>query len=143
MNINPIDPNELKIGYELPEYVVEISAQKYRKYNRLIKEINPIHISKKYAQRAGYDTIIVAGNYLFTFIPKWLVDWIADVNPIKNITINFVNPVYPDDKLIHQGKINEIEELDGSKILKCEYTVKKSNNEITASGEIILSFKLP
>lgn len=142
MTYNQFKPNDLIVGYELPEYEVEVSAQKYRKYNRLIKEINPIHISKKYAQRAGYKTIIIAGNYLFTFIPKWLVDWIGDVKPIKNITINFINPVYPDDKIIHGAKISKIKEVNGSKIIECEYTVKKSNDEKTAMGEILLSFKV-
>jgi len=140
MKYNQSEFEKLVVGYEIPEYKITISAPNYRKYNRLIKEINPIHISKKYAQKAGFNTIIVAGNYLFTFIPRWLVDWIGDVEPIKNITIKFVNPVYPDDLLIHKGKIIEVIESNGLKIITCKFTVEKLNKEVTAKGEIMLSF---
>jgi len=134
------DLEKLVVGYKIPEFKITISAQNYRKYNRLIKEINPIHISKKYAQKAGFDTIIVAGNFLFTFIPKWLVDWIGDVEPIKNITTKFVNPVYPDDLIIHKGIIIEVTESNDLKIITCKFTVEKLNKDLTAKGEIVLSF---
>ena len=69
-----------------------------------------------------------------------MVDWIGDVKPIKNITITFNNPVYPDDEVIHKGKVKEIQETNSEKIIKCEYLVEKINGEMTARGKIMLSF---
>jgi len=140
MKYDQFDLEKLVVGYEIPEYKVEISAQNYRKYNRLIKEINPLHTNKKYAQKMGYDTVIMAGNYLFTFIPKWLVDWIGDIEPIKKITIKFVNPVYPNDVIVHKGEIIKVTESNDSKIIECKYSVEKLNKDITANGKIILLF---
>ena len=130
----------MKIGLKLPIYKIKIDAKKYRRYNRLIGEINPIHLSKKYAQNAGYKTIIIAGNYLFTYIPMWLIDWTGNVENIKNITIRFDTPVYPDDEIVHEGEVKEITESINEKIVRCNYSIRNTSGEITAIGEIILSF---
>jgi len=128
--------NSFHEGIELPPFKIKVEAQKYRKYNRLIKEINPIHFNKKYAQNLGFDSIVVAGNFLFTYIPKWLIDWIGDARIIKRITINFQHPIYADDVIIHKGKIVKIIEKNNRKVAECEYIVQKENGQKTANGTI-------
>ena len=134
-----LNPDDLKVGQEIPAYQVNVEYQNYRKYNRLVKEINPIHFNKKYAQKLGFNTIVVAGNFLFTYIPKWIIDWVGDVNAIKKITVKFENPVYINDEIIHKGKIVDIKEEDGQKIVECDYHVEKTSGEKTYFGIIILS----
>ena len=134
------NPVTATIGQEIPIYRVHIAKMIYRKYNRIIKEINPIHISKSYAQNLGYDDIVVAGNFLFTYIPKWISDWIKDVNVLKKITVKFENPVYIDEEIIHTGKIVDISQKEGNIDIICEYTVKKPDGLKTSYGEIYLMF---
>ncbi len=112
----------------------------YRKYNRLINEINPIHISKSYAQKIGFETIVVAGNFLFSYIPKWIIDWTSDLSIIKKITVKFENPVYPDEEIIHKGKIVQIYEDHGEEVVECDYQVFKASGQKTSFGKITLSF---
>jgi acyl dehydratase len=116
-----------------------VESRNYRKYNRIIKEVNPIHMSKIYAQNIGYEDIVVAGNFLFTYIPKWIIDWVGDVNALKKTTVKFENPVFPDDEIVHKGKIVEIKEEKGKTIVKCDYHVEKTSGERTSLGNIILS----
>ena len=61
---------DVKIGQEIPPLKVKVERKTYRKYNRLIKEINPMHLSKIYVQKLGYDDVLVAGNFLYSYIPK-------------------------------------------------------------------------
>lgn len=142
MESRKLNPKNLTVGQELPFFEVKVESQIYRKYNRLIKEINPIHFNKKYAQNLGYETIVVAGNFLFTFIPKWIIDWIGaeNVSAIKNINVKFENPVYPDDKIMINGKIVNIEKQNDNRIIECEYIVKKANEENVFRGNVILNF---
>lgn len=135
------NPEKAVIGQEIPSFRVHVARMIYRKYNRIIKEINPIHINKNYAQKLGYDDIVVAGNFLFTYIPKWILDWIKDVNYLKKINIKFENPVYIDEEIIHKGKIIDIEERDLEKKIICEYTVEKPEGLRTSYGEIYLMIK--
>jgi len=134
--------SNLSIGQEIPSYKVHISKTSYRKYNRLIKEINAIHISKNYAQNLGYDDIVVAGNFLFTYIPKWIINWIEKESWLRKISIRFENPVYVDEDIIHKGKITEIKHEDDMISIICEYWVEKSNGVRTSYGEILLIVKL-
>ena len=138
------DKNKLdfKVGQELPIYKVLVSYKNYRKYNRLIKEINPLHFNKNYAQKLGYETIVVAGNFLFTYVPKWIIDWVGDAAVIKNITVKFENPVYIDEEIIHKGEITSITDTDDKKIVKCKYTVSKTTGEKTSQGTVLLNFNL-
>ena len=127
------------IGQELPVYEVKVDSQMYRKYNRLIKEINPIHFNKKYALKLGYDDIVIAGNFLFTYIPKWVIDWVENVEAIKKIDVKFENPVYPEDTIIHKGKITDIREENEKTLIECDYEVEKPSGERTSYGKVTLS----
>jgi len=130
--------NDFVIGQVIPSSKVKIDKKTYKSYNRLIGEINPIHLSKKYAQNLGFDDIVVAGNYLFSIINKWIVDWIKDVKIFKKISIKFENPVYPDDEITFLGKISNIDNSENERLIICNYQGKKSNDIEVMNGTIEL-----
>ena len=130
--------NDFVIGQVIPSSKVKIDKKTYKSYNRLIGEINPIHLSKKYAQNLGFDDIVVAGNYLFSIINKWIVDWIKDVKIFKKISIKFENPVYPDDEITFLGKISNIDNSENEKTIICTFQGKKSNTIEVMNGTIEL-----
>ena len=134
----------MKIGQELPPLTLRVERKTYKKYNRLIKEINPMHLSKSYVQKLGYDDVLVAGNFLYSYIPKWIINWIGseNVETIKNINVKFENPVYPDDAIIMHGKIVNVEKKNEKKIIECEFNVRKPDAERVFSGNIKLVFSI-
>ncbi|MHA1147249.1 MAG: MaoC/PaaZ C-terminal domain-containing protein [Promethearchaeota archaeon] len=134
------DPEKVVVDQKIPPFRVHVARIIYRKYNRIIKEINPIHINKNYAQKLGYEDIVVAGNFLFTYIPKWILEWVKDPKLLKKVTIRFENPVYIDEEIIHKGKIVEIDEDNLEKKIKCEYTIEKPNGLRTSYGEVFLIY---
>ena len=136
-----IDLINIKIGQDIPPFKVKVEKKTYKQYNKLVKEINPMHLSKLYVQRLGYDDVLIAGNFLYSYVPKWIIDWIdGDINALSNITIKFENPVYPNDEIIFKGKIVDIKDEDNKKVLNCEYQVEKINNKRVMSGTVKLSF---
>ena len=51
----------IKIGQIIPPLTVKLEKKTYKQYNKLIKEINPMHLSKIYVQRLGYNDVLIAG----------------------------------------------------------------------------------
>ena len=88
----------------------------------------------------GYEDVIVAGNFLYSYIPKWILDWIGDIKAINKISVKFGNPVYLEDELIHNGKIIEVKNENGKKVVVCEFQVIKVNGEFALGGTIQLLF---
>ena len=140
MKLKRINPNNIEIDQEIPPFKVKIEKKVYGKYNRLIHEINPLHFNLKYAQKLGFDNIVIAGNFLFSFITKWIINWIDDINVISKISIKFGKPVYINEEIVHKGKVVEIQNLDNKKIVMCEYLVEKLNRETVMNGIIKLDF---
>ncbi len=138
MNLEKDLISNLKIGDSIPNYSVIIDKKTYLQYNRLIKEINPLHFNKKYAQKMGFDDIVIAGNFLYAYLLKWIVNWVRNINYIKKINIKFLNPVYLNEEIVHSGKIIDISKKNGCRIITCEFNVKKNGEIITSSGTIIL-----
>ena len=134
--------SNVELGQEIPPLAIKVERRTYKKYNRLIKEINPMHLSKMYVQKLGYDDVLVAGNFLYSYIPKWIINWIGaeNVETIKNINVKFENPVYPDDEIIINGKIVNVEKKNEKKIIECEFNVRKPDTERVFSGNIKLVF---
>ena len=124
----------LNAGDPIPKFGFFIEKKNYRKYNRIIREINPIHINKKFAQDLGFRDVVVAGNFIYTLVPKWLIDWISQNNVVKKIQIKFHEPVYVDEKFIISGKILEILKDTLSYQLICEFQIEKITGELTANG---------
>ncbi len=134
---------DMKLGQEIPPLKVKVERKIYKKYNRLIKEINPMHLSKFYVQKLGYEDVLVAGNFLYSYIPKWIIDWIGaeNVNAIKNINVKFENAVYPDEEIILNGSVIDLEKLENNtQMVKCEFHVEKTNGERVFNGNINLMF---
>ncbi|MHA1232727.1 MAG: MaoC family dehydratase [Candidatus Helarchaeota archaeon] len=139
---NNIKKNEIKVGDEIPPYKVRIDAKVYKKYNRLINEINPLHFNRNYAQKLGFRDIVVAGNFTFMFIPKWLLEWAGDIKSLKKVSVKFNNPVYLGDELIHTGKITSVEVEGNKKIVDGKYSVNKTSGELVSEGEFTFNFNL-
>lgn len=140
MKLKRLNPSNIEIGQEIPPFKVKIESKSYKKYNRLIHEMNPLHKNTEYAQNLGFDNIVVAGNFLFSYISKWIISWVGEINAVKKITVKFGNPVYIDENLIHKGKIIEIQDKNNQKLIFCEYQVEKFNGEKVMNGVIKLTF---
>lgn len=133
--------DNLQLGTVLPQFKVIITKQIYRKYNFLIREINPIHTNKKYAQNLGYKDVLVAGNFLYSYVPKWIIGWIGKGKNINRIKIKFGKPVYLEEELVFDGKIVSIENKNGEKFVEYEFIVNKSSGDFVMNGSVVLQFK--
>ena len=110
----------LRIGQEIPQLEINLTSEKNKLYNRIVKEINPLHFNLKYAQSLGYKNIVIAGVFTYSFFTKIVKDWLGESGVIRNLEIFFKDPAYENDLLIYKGKVLG-KLIDGDKkIIKCE-----------------------
>lgn len=138
MKLKRLNPSNIEIGQNIPPFKVKIESRSYKKYNRMIHEINPLHKNLDFAQNLGFDNIVVAGNFLYSYISKWIISWVGEINAVNKITVKFESPVYIDETIIHKGKIIEIQDKNNQKLISCEYQVEKLNGEKVMNGVIRL-----
>ncbi|MHA1269847.1 MAG: MaoC family dehydratase [Candidatus Helarchaeota archaeon] len=138
--MNPLDLNHAKINDLLPSYNVIIDHLMYKRYNRLINEVNPLHFNKNYAQKLGFKNIVVAGNFTYSLITKWLIDFIGNPLFLKHVSVKFQRPVYINDEIIHRGKITNIFSDNNNTLIEGDFFVEKSNGELVSSGSFTISF---
>jgi len=138
--LNPLDLNHAKINDLLPSYNVIIDHLMYKRYNRLINEVNPLHFNKNYAQKLGFKNIVVAGNFTYSLITKWLIDFIGNPLFLKHVSVKFQRPVYINDEIIHRGKITNIFSDNNNTLIEGDFFVEKSNGELVSSGSFTISF---
>ena len=131
---------EIKVGDEIPPLKIKLTAEKNKFYNRLVKEINPLHFNVDYAKGLGYKDIVIAGVFTSSFFVKLITDWIGE-NKITDYEIFFHNPAYINDELIHEGKVIDKSIIDGKKIIQCETCSTNQSGEKLATAKFNIKMR--
>ncbi|MHA1276388.1 MAG: MaoC family dehydratase [Candidatus Helarchaeota archaeon] len=133
--------SNIQVGDEIPSYIIKISRQMYKQYNRLVHEINPLHFNKTYATSLGYKDIVVAGVFTYSFFVRPLLNWVDDILAIKKVQIRYHRPVYIEDEITQGAIITKKYVKDGLKYVECDLWVKNQNNELITSGSALVNLK--
>ncbi|MHA1264051.1 MAG: MaoC family dehydratase [Candidatus Helarchaeota archaeon] len=131
---------QVKEGEELPPFSIKIDAAMYKKYNRLIHEINPLHFNEKYAQSLGYKTIVVAGVFTASFFLRAILDWSKNPSNIVGYTIQFLNPVYLGDTITHRTIVKKKYEDQQNRWIECDVKVENQVGQEVTRGRVTLRF---
>jgi acyl dehydratase len=132
---------DIKENGEIPPLIITLDKEKYKLYNRMVNEINPLHFNKKYAQSIGFKTIVVAGVFTYSFLPKMLVDWTGEPASIKKIQVRFEDPAYPGDTLTHEGIVKKKRVVNGEQLLDCEFWVENQHGQKITTGTATMTIK--
>jgi len=134
-----IEYEEIKVGDKIPTLKIKLTAEKNKHYNRLVKEINPLHFNADYAKGLGYKDIVIAGVFTSSFFVKLVTDWIGE-HKIKDYEIFFHDPAYINDELIHEGKVISKSVIDGNKMIQCEtWSLNQAGEKLaTANFNLII-----
>lgn len=130
--------NNIKVGDKIPNLQLKIEQKTYDKYNQLINESNPLHLDKKYARKLGFKDILIAGNFLYAHVQRWLINWVDNIKLINKFTIRFENPVFSGDILNFKGQVKKVSFLNNDRAILCKYIVEKSRNIPVIEGNLTL-----
>ena len=121
---------DINIGDKIPPLKIKLTSEKNKLYNRLVKEINPLHFNPDYAKGLGYKDIVIAGVFTSSFFVKLITDWIGE-HKITDYEIFFHDPAYLNDELIHEGKVISKE----NNVIQCETWSKNQLGEKLATAK--------
>ncbi len=132
--------DEIKVGEELPQLKLKMDEETYFRYNKLVGEINPLHFDKDFAQRLGFEDIVVAGVYTFSFIPKMVEEYIGDNGRVSNIDIKYHKPVYINETIVQKAAVIKKEEGDAGKSARIEVKVSDSKGKVLTEAVLSVMF---
>ncbi|MEX2724987.1 MAG: MaoC family dehydratase [Candidatus Freyarchaeota archaeon] len=129
-------------GFEVPPLRVKMDRQAYFDYSAMVNEINPLHFDEQYAKSLGFRTIVVAGVYTYSFIPKMFADWLKDPECVKSLEIRYLHPIYIEDEIVNRAVVKRkyIQE-NGEKIVECDFWVENQEGQKVTEGKAIIAFK--
>lgn len=125
-------------GQRLPDLRVGMDRGTYFEYNRLTNEINPLHFNEDYARKLGFDDIVVAGVYTFSFVPKIVEDWAGMWGRVSAIEIKYLSPVYIDTTPLHRARVTGKSETAGRRTVEVEVGVEDEDGKMLTRAKVTL-----
>ena len=121
----------------LPPMRVMLSRDSYFGYNKLKKEINPLHFDLEYAKKIGFDDIVVAGLYTYTFVPRYVEELLGKTVLINRVDIKFEAPAFIDTEIVHQGRVTNVSEESGRRTIEMEVWVEDAKGRHLTSSSVV------
>jgi len=102
---------------------------------KLSGDNNPIHTDLSYCVDRGFENIVVHGLLTSAFFSTLVGVYLPERNSfLRGIKIDFVNPVYPGDKLEVSGEVVFISLA--AKQIEIKALVRNQNNNIVSRAKI-------
>jgi 3-hydroxybutyryl-CoA dehydratase len=106
--MNDFSLKDLILGQEV-EFKELITQDVVQKFIEITGDINPLHCDEDYARKRGYSCIVVHGLLTSSFFSKLAGVYLPGIRSlILETNFQFIKPVFPNDKILFQGKVKEI-----------------------------------
>lgn len=133
-----MDINELKDKTKLVTYTYKVTPDVYYSFQRCSNDFNPLHTDQQYANSKGFPSIVMYGNILNTFISHF----VGMLLPVRDVmiqsqSINFHKPVYLNDEIQLEAKIDQVSESVNIIIYKLKFRrLVNGEAELVAKGNV-------
>ena len=127
---------EVRVGTEIPEWVVEAVPQENMKTMALIlHDPNPIHWDVDSVKELGLgDRVINQGPTNKAYVINALVAWLGDTSRLRSITVRFRANVYAGDRVIAGGVVTSVREAGGERLADCDVWLRLAEGPDVLSG---------
>jgi len=87
------------------------NEEKLKTFANLCEDFAPVHFEKNFAIKMGFKGRIVHGFLISSIFSAILGNELPGKNSvIRNINLNFINPLYLNDEIIFNVKVNKVNE---------------------------------
>ena len=96
-----------------------------------------LHLDEKFAQAAGYPSVVVPGTMLLGWIGQYLESWAGGAENLKRWKIRYTAPVWPGERIKLSGSVVEGAGEPGE--LNCEVAAAaESDGRVLAKASAVL-----
>lgn len=137
MRGNNIDVSGIHVGDVTPDVKYTITKDQIKEYALLSTDNNPLHVDEEFAKNSMFKGIIAHGTiplaYMFQTVHEYFnVAWVKGLK----YEVKFIAPVRPDDVVVCNGKVKNVNTDDGNIVIELYCQNQKSENVIV--GEAIV-----
>lgn len=127
------------------EHDYTVTSDVYYAFQRCSNDFNPLHTDKAFAIDKGFDQCVMYGNILNAFISHF----VGMLLPTRHVMIqaqgiNFHRPVFMNDVLTLESKIDQVSEAVSSVVYKLRFVRKNTAGggkpELLAKGYVQVGF---
>jgi len=107
----------------------------------ILRDTNPLHLDRVYAQERGMPDVVQQGPLNETFLYRFLTDWLHRPWDLRKTKIRFAANVFPDDLLTCGGTVTRKYYENGESRVDCQIWQQNQKSERILVGEA--TFTLP
>ena len=116
-------------------YTFAVDSSVYEGFKTIFRDENPLHTDLDFAKGKGFKERVMYGNILNGFLSYF----VGELLPVKNViiqsqSINFTSPVYLNDNITLEAKIEEFYESVNSAEIK--YKFVNQSGQVVAKGKM-------
>ena len=127
----------ISTGQELPGFDVTMDRETYFAYNRLINNLNPLHADAGYAKSIGFDDIVVAGVYTYSFVPRLVEDWLGGAGRVRSVEIRYHAPVYINTTVTYKGQVAKKRAAADGRLVEIEVRAWSAGGDELLSAMVV------
>ncbi len=133
---------DVREGMELPPVTYgPMDRNAYISIAIILRDTNPIHLDRVYAQERGLRDVIQQGPLSEAYLIRFLTDWLHRPWDLRRTRVRFVANVFPGDFLTCKGVVKRVYEKDGEPLVDCDIWQENQKGKKTLVGEA--TFTLP
>ena len=135
---------DMQEGDALPTIEKLITQSQIERYADAAGDHNPIHLDADFATGVEFggatlDGTIAHGMMILAYISEMMTvafgeDWLKS----GNLKVRFRGPVYPGESISAFGSVRRVNEVDGGREIHCAVGVRKTNGDISISGNAVV-----
>ena len=107
----------------------------------ILRDTNPLHLDRVYAQERGLPDVVQQGPLNETFLYRFLTDWLHHPWDLRKTRLRFAANVFPGDRLTCGGVVKRVYHAHDEPRVDCELWQQNQKGEKILTGEA--TFTLP
>lgn len=107
----------------------------------ILRDTNPLHLDRVYAQERGLPDVVQQGPLNETFLYRFLTDWLHHPWDLRKTKLRFAANVFPGDRLTCGGVVTRAYHVNDEPLVDCEIWQQNQKGEKILTGEA--TFTLP
>ena len=107
----------------------------------ILRDTNPLHLDRVYAQERGLPDVVQQGPLNETFLYRFLTDWLHHSWDLRKTRLRFAANVFPGDRLTCGGVVKRTYHANDEPRVDCEIWQQNQKGEKILTGEA--TFTLP
>lgn len=142
MGRDKLNWQDISVDEQIPELTVRPDHTQIFMFSAATWNRHHIHYSKDAAISEGLADVVVQRALIGNFLARLMTDWVGDGAELRKLSWKVARSALPGKDIICRGRIKDKTDSDGEKRIVCEVTASNESDELIASGDATVAFRV-